>query len=505
MNDSTGTGLLRKPFGDVQRDAAVQDLSRSLGAWHLVFFGVGCIIGSGIFVLTGNAAANFAGPAVLISFLIAGLACGFAALCYAELASTMPVAGSAYTYAYATLGEVCAWTSGWLMVLEFGVASALVAVGFSGYFTSLLRDFGVFVPAQLATPFVDSIASSHGLVFTAGHGVNLVAALAVLAIAALLSFGIVLSAAVNSVMVVVKVTVLVAFVAVGIWWIEPHNWVPFVPANQGGFTYGWPGVIRAASVIFFAYVGFETVSTAGLESRDPRRDLPLGILGALLICTVIYLSVAAVLTGLVPFRNLAVPDPLAVAVNGMHMPWFALMIKLGAALGLLSVTLTTLYGQTRVFYAMSRDGLLPEVFSRISPRWRTPRRGTLIVGSLVALAAALLPISILSDIVSLGTALAFSIVALSVMWLRSTQPDLPRPFRVPFDGIRIGGAWIGIVPVLAILFCILMVLPLIIDIVSKAMHGNAIPAFLLGGYCAVGALVYLGYGRRHSKLRGART
>jgi APA family basic amino acid/polyamine antiporter len=264
-------------------------------------------------------------------------------------------------------------------------------------------------------------------------------------------------------------------------------------------------VIRAASVIFFAYVGFETVSTAGLESRDPRRDLPLGILGALLICTVIYLSVAAVLTGLVPFRNLAVPDPLAVAVNGMRMPWFALMIKLGAALGLLSVTLTTLYGQTRVFYAMSRDGLLPAVFSRISPRWRTPRRGTLIVGSLVALAAALLPISILSDIVSLGTALAFSIVASSVMWLRSTQPDLPRPFRVPFGGIRIGGAWLGVVPVLAIVFCILMVLPLIIDIVGKAMHGNAIPAFLLGGYCALGALVYLGYGRRHSKLRGART
>jgi amino acid transporter len=232
------------------------------------------------------------------------------------------------------------------MVLEFGVASALVAVGFSGYFTSLLRDFGLFVPTQLATPFIDSIASAHGLVFTAGHGINLVAALAVLAIATLLSFGIVLSAAVNSVMVVVKVTVLVAFVAVGIWWIEPHNWVPFVPANQGGFTYGWPGVVRAASVIFFAYVGFETVSTAGLESRDPRRDLPLGILGALLICTVIYLSVAAVLTGLVPFRNLAVPDPLAVAVNGMRMPWFALMIKLGAALGLLSVTLTTLYGQT---------------------------------------------------------------------------------------------------------------------------------------------------------------
>ena len=236
MNDSTGTRLLRKPFGDVQRDAAVQDLSRSLGAWHLVFFGVGCIIGSGIFVLTGNAAANFAGPAVLLSFLIAGLACGFAALCYAELASTMPVAGSAYTYAYATLGEVCAWTSGWLMVLEFGVASALVAVGFSGYFTSLLRDFGLFVPTQLATPFIDSIASAHGLVFTAGHGINLVAALAVLAIATLLSFGIVLSAAVNSVIVVVKVTVLVAFVAVGVWWIEPHNWVPFVPANQGGFT-----------------------------------------------------------------------------------------------------------------------------------------------------------------------------------------------------------------------------------------------------------------------------
>jgi len=507
MNDFTSPDksnpFLRKPLDQVQRESEAHEFKRSLGPVNLVFLGVGCIIGSGIFVLTGNAAASFAGPAVVISFVIAGLACAFTGLCYAELASTMPVAGSAYTYAYATLGEVCAWTAGWLMVLEYGIATSLVAVGFSGYFTSLLHDFGVVIPAQLATPYLNSIPTAHGLVFTAGHGVNLVAAAGVLCSTVLLSFGVRLSAVVNGVMVVMKVAVLIAFVAVGAWWVDPQHWTPLIPPNEGGFAFGWPGVIRAASVIFFAYVGFEAVSTAGLESRHPRRDLPIGILGALSVCTVIYLAVAAVLTGLVPFRQLGVPDPLAVAANTIGLPWFSLLIKLGATLGLLSVMLTTLYGQTRVFYAMSRDGLLPRVFSELSKRWRTPRLGTAIVGAVVALAAALLPISILSDIVSLGVALSFMIVCLSVMWLRSTQPGMHRPFRVPFDGIRLGRAWIGTIPSLGILLCILMALPLIVDIGGKALHGNPIPALLLGGYCTAGAVLYFGYGRRHSKLRGA--
>lgn len=509
MNDVASSvrrnAFLRKPLGQVQLESETHEFSRSLGPVNLVLLGIGCIIGSGIFVLTGNAAANFAGPAVLLSFIVAGLACGFAGLCYAELASTMPVAGSAYTYAYATLGEVCAWTAGWLMVLEYGIATSLVAVGFSGYFTSLLHDFGILIPSQFATPYINSIATPHGLMFTAGHGANLVAAAGVLCITALLLFGVALSAAVNSVMVAMKVTVLLVFVAVGAWWVDPQNWTPFVPPNEGGFAYGWSGMIRAASVIFFAYVGFETVSTAGLESRQPRRDLPIGILGALVVCTVIYLAVAAVLTGLVPFRQLGVPDPLALAANTIGLPWFALIIKLGATLGLLSVMITTLYGQTRVFYAMSRDGLLPGAFSQLSRRWRTPYLGTAIVGVVVALAAALLPISILSDIVSLGVAFSFIIVCLSVMWLRSTQPAMHRPFRVPLGGMWVGRAWIGTIPGLGILFCILMVLPLIMDIAGKALRGNSIPALLLGGYCTLGAAFYLGYGRRHSRLRGAQS
>jgi len=494
-------GVTRKSFDELRHDSQSHSLNRTLGTAQLVFFGVGCIIGSGIFVLTGNAAASFAGPAVLISFVLAGLACGFAALCYAELASTVPVPGSAYSYAYAALGEEAAWTTGWLMVLEYGIATALVAVGFSGYFTSLLHDFGIALPASLTTPFVTSTSTAAGVVFSTGPRVNTVAAAGVLLAAALLTRGVALSAAINSVIVVVKVGVLLLFVGIGVWWVEPANWTPFVPPNEGGFTYGWPGVVRAASMIFFAYVGFETVSTAAAEARDPQRSLPIGILGAMLICTVLYMAVAAVLTGIVPFRQLGVPDPIAVAVNAMKLPWFAIVVKLGAVIGLCSVMLTSLYGQTRVFYAISHDGLLPATFGRVDPRSRTPRSGTIIVGIAVALAAALLPITVLSDLVSLGTAFSFIMVCTSVIWLRNTQPQLPRPFRVPLGGIRIRGTWIGTTPLLGILFCVLMIVPLVLDVSSKALHGNTLPACLLAGYAAIGAAIYLGYGRRHSFIR----
>src|SRR5665213_2006260 len=426
--------LIRKSVDQVQREAAGQHLKRTLGAVNLVFLGIGCIIGAGIYVITGNAAANFAGPAVLLSFVVAGLACVFAGLCYAELASTMPVAGSAYTYSYATLGEVFAWIMGWLLVLEYGVAAATVAAGWSGYVVSFLKDIGLVIPPQFTTSLVQSITTNHGLVFSMSHDLNLVGAVGIMAVTALLCVGVSESASVNNVIVCIKVGILVLFVAVGVFFIHPHNWTPFIPASEGGFTYGVKGIFRAASVIFFAYVGFEAVSTAAGEAKNPQRDMPIGILGSLFICTILYMAVAAVLTGAVPFRQLGVAAPLALAADTMHLPWFSFLIKVGAVAGLTSVMLVLTYGQSRVFYAMARDGLLPAAFSRLHATFRTPWIGTIVLGGLIAVTAALLPITILNDLVSLGTAFAFGIVCLSVMYLRTSRPKMTRPFSVPLGG-----------------------------------------------------------------------
>ena len=371
----------RKSIDRLRHDAEAYGLKRVLGRANLVLLGIGCIIGAGIYVLTGHAAANFAGPAVMLSFVFAGLACTFAGLCYAELASTLPVAGSAYTYSYATLGETAAWITGWLMVLELGIAVALVAVGFSGYMVSFLRDFGIVVPTQWVTPFIAMTTTPDGHAFRPGQGFNVVAALGVLAATAVLMRGIAASALVNSIIVVLKISVLAAFVVIGMGEIDAVNWTPFIPASEGGYAYGWPGIFRAASVIFFAYIGFETVATAAAEARNPQRDLPVGILGSLFVCTLIYVAVAAVLTGVVPYRTLGVPDPIAVAVNAMDLPWFATVVKIGAIAGLSSVMLATTYGQTRVFYTMSRDGLLPPLFSKVHPQFHTPYVGTLVVAS----------------------------------------------------------------------------------------------------------------------------
>ncbi len=502
-NKPRGRLFIRKSVEQVRSEAGTQPFRRVLGPVDLVLLGIGCIIGAGIFVLTGNAAASFAGPAVLISFLIAGVACALTGLCYAELASALPVTGSAYTYSYTTLGEVFAWTTGWLMVLELGVAVSLVAVGFSGYTVSLLRDFGVVVPPELATAYINSVSTPDGLRFVTGQGFNLIAVIGVLIVSALLVIGIETSAAVTRVVVLAKILVLVAFALIGSQYIDGVNWTPFIPEHEGGFSYGWPGIFRAASVIFFAYVGFETVCTAAAEAKNPQRDIPIGIIGSLVICTILYVAVAAVLTGVVPYRHLGVADPMAVAVDVMQLPWFGLVVKVGAIAGLFSVMLSATYGQTRVFYAMSRDGLLPAVFSRVHATRRTPHIGTLVLGAAIALAAGLLPISILSDLVALGTALAFGIVCMSVIWLRNARPDLERRFRVPGGGVRVNGVWIGFLPALGIVFCILMVVPLLLDIFEKAARGDAIPAMLLGGYCALGALIYWRYGLRHSKLAAA--
>lgn len=514
-----GRLFARKPVAHVQQEFQTGELKRTLGPLGLVSLGVGCIIGAGIFVITGTAAANFAGPAVIISFLIAGLACVFAALCYAELASTMPVPGSAYTYSYVTLGEVFAWTMGWLLLLEYGVAASTVAAGWTGYAVSLLRDFGVFIPETLST---STMQFQEG-VLQVTPSVNLVGAIGILAVSTLLALGISESASVNNVIVFIKMSVLIAFIVIGVAYVNPENWQPFIPPNEGGFSYGWEGVFRAASLVFFAYVGFEAVSTAAGEAKNPQRDLPVGILGSLVIVTLLYILVSGVMTGIVPFRELAVPEPIAVAVDRMNpswalIPWpfvssgelnlFSLLIKIGAFTGLSSVMLVLMFGQTRVFYQMARDGLVWRVFSVVSPRFRTPATGTFLLGVIIAIAAAVLPLGVLGDLVSLGTAMAFAIVCVSVMYLRKREPTLPRPFRVPFYPI---------VPILGIVMCVIFMMgPIVIDIVSKgigvdilgAMVGSPDPNFrtdpvalgILVAYIIIGALIYIFYGYRNSRL-----
>jgi basic amino acid/polyamine antiporter, APA family len=508
----------KKSVAQVQQELGAGELRRTLGAGNLVSLGVGAIIGAGIFVLTGNAAADFAGPAVILSFVVAGLCCAFAGLCYAELASTIPVSGSAYSYAYVTMGEVFAWIMGWLLLLEFGVAASTVAAGWTGYVLELLKDFGVSLPAAITT---STLQLQDGTLQTSGS-INLVGALGILIVTALLVTGVRESANVNNVIVVIKVIVLLAFIAIGFFYINADNYEPFVPENEGGFTYGWQGVLRAASIIFFAYVGFEAVSTAAGEARNPQKDLPLGILGSLVICTVIYMLVAAVMTGVVPYKELAGGAPIATAINKMDPQWaivswpfnesgqlnlLAFLIKLGAFTGLSSVMLVLIYAQTRVFYQMAKDGLLPKVFSTVNDKFKTPATGTILLGVIIATAAATLPLNVLGDLVSLGTALAFAIVCLSVMYLRQNNPELPRPFKVPFYPV---------VPILGVASCVLLMMgPILLDILSKAfdydilgaMMGkpgnvNRDPAalWILLGYFVLGAALYIFYGYRNSKV-----
>lgn len=514
-----GRLLARKPVAHVQAEFQASELKRTLGPLNLISLGVGCIIGAGIFVITGTAAANFAGPAVVLSFVISGLACAFAALCYAELASTMPVPGSAYTYAYVTMGEALAWTMGWLLLLEYGVAASTVAAGWTGYVVSLLGDFGLHIPAFLT----QSTLQFHDGVLTATPSVNLIGVVGILAVTGLLVMGVSESASVNNAIVFVKVAVLVAFVVIGVAYINPDNWRPYIPPNEGGFTYGWAGVFRAASLVFFAYVGFESVSTAAGEAKNPQRDLPIGILGSLAVVTVMYMAVSAVMTGVAPFRELGVPEPIAVAVDRMNpawalIPWpmsesgqlnvFSLLIKIGAFTGLSSVMLVLMFGQTRVFYQMARDGLVWRIFSHVNPVFKTPATGTMLLGGLIAVAAAVLPLDVMGDLVSLGTALAFSIVCISVMYLRKHEPDLPRPFVTPFYPL---------VPILGIVFCLLFMMgPIVLDILSKgigvdllgAMVGSPDPNFrkdpialgILLVYGVIGVLIYWLYGYKNSRL-----
>jgi len=458
----------RKSFEALQAEAERGLLRRSLGPWNLTALGIGCIIGTGIFVLTGTAASQNAGPALVLSMIISAVGCAFAGLCYAEFAAMVPVAGSAYTYAYATVGELFAWIIGWDLILEYALSVSTVAVGWSGYFVSFARDLGITIPPSLAAP--------PG----AGPGVfNLPAAVIVLLVSALLVIGIKQSADTNTLLVGIKAAVLVVFVAAGAAYINRDNLTPFIPPNTGAFgQFGWSGVLRGAGVMFFAYIGFDAVSTAAQEAKNPSRDMPIGILSSLAICTVIYIAVAIVLLGIVPYQQLNVADPLAVGIDATGLRWLSPVIKIAALFGLFSTMLVNLLAQTRIFYSMSRDGLLPKVFATVHPRFRTPHVSTIMTGVIIALVAGLTRIDVLGQLVSIGTLLAFVLVSIGIIILRRTLPAAPRPFRTP---------GVPYVPVIGALICLAQMVGLPVATWERLLI-----------WLAIGLAVYLGYSRRRS-------
>jgi APA family basic amino acid/polyamine antiporter len=417
-------------------------LNRTLGPMNITLLGIGAVIGAGIFVLTGTAAANYAGPGIVLSFIISGIACGFAALCYAEFASMLPVAGSAYTYAYATMGKTVAWIIGWDLILEYLFSASAVAVGWSGYMTSFLNDFGIHIPkAFCSAPFIQS---SEGII-RSGSYFDVPAMLIVAILTSVLYVGIRESTRFNNLIVYIKVSVVLLFVFVCYKYINLDNWTPFIPENTGKFgEFGWSGILRGAGVIFFAYIGFDAVSTVAQEAKNPRRDMPIGIIASLVVCTILYIAVALVLTGIIDYRLLNVSDPIAVAINsiGPKLMWLRPIVKIGALAGLSSVILVMLLGQPRIFYSMSKDGFLPPVFSKIHPKYKTPHINTIITGVVTLIIAGLLPIGILGELVSIGTLMAFAIVCGGILVMRHTHPELPRGFRTP---------WVPFVPIMGIL------------------------------------------------------
>lgn len=456
-------------------------LKRTLTATQLVLLGVGAVIGAGIFVLTGHAAAAHAGPAIILSFVFAGIACAFAGLCYAEFAALLPVSGSAYSYSYATLGEAVAWFIGWNLVLEYLFAASTVAVGWSSYFNSFLATFGVALPAALSTAPLNVVDGK--LIYTGGL-FNLPAVAIVAAVATIGYYGIRQSAFANTIIVTIKVIVILLFVAFSLQYVNPDNWVPFIPENQGQGKFGWDGIFRGASVVFFAYIGFDAVSTAAGEAKNPQRDMPIGILGSLAICTVIYIIVSAVLTGMMPYSLLGTPKPVATALEAYPaLSWLKVLVEIGAIAGLSSVILVMLMGQPRIFFSMAQDGLIPKIFGKVHPKHQTPHVGTIFVGVIAAALAGFLPISFLGDLVSMGTLLAFATVSAGVLVLRYTQPNLNRPFRVP--------AAIIVCP-LGALTCLYLF--------WQAFQENW---EVMLGWTLIGLIIYAVYGYRHSTLRRA--
>jgi APA family basic amino acid/polyamine antiporter len=433
--------------------AGEHELRRALGPIQLIALGIGAIIGAGIFVSTGQAAAQFAGPGVVISYAFAGFGCLLAGLCYAEFASMIPVAGSAYSYAFASLGKFLAWVIGWDLILEYLAAASAVSVGWSGYFNGLMAELGVKLPTVLSTAPIQ-MAADHTLSFS-GAIVNVPATLLIIGLTTLLVIGIRASATFNGIMVLLKLIVVVLVIIFGLQFLKTSNLTPFVPANTGTFgAFGWSGVLRASGVVFFAYIGFDAVSVAAQEARNPQRDMPIGILGSLLICTVLYMLMSLVLTGIAKYTTLNVPQPVALAVSQQPgLAWLVPFVNVGAVLGLGTVVLVLLLGQARIFYAMSRDGMLPPVFSRVHPQFRTPYVSTIMIGGVAAVLAAFLPHDLLIELVSIGTLAAFVIVCVSVLVLRRTMPHVKRPFRtplvpiVPVGGILICGAMMAGLPI----------------------------------------------------------
>lgn len=482
-------------FRTKQVEQSIQDteepehaLKKSLSALDLTVFGVGVIIGTGIFVLTGTVAKNNAGPATALAFVVAGVVCALAALCYAEFASTVPVAGSAYTFSYASLGELPAWIIGWDLVLEFALGTAVVAVGWSGYIASLLDNAGIHLPQALS-----------GRDGADGFGFDILAAALVLVLTAILVLGTKLSARVTTLVVAVKVTVVLVVIVAGAFFVKGANYDPFVPESQpveaGGdlqaplvqLMFGWApsnfgvmGIFTAASIVFFAFIGFDVVATAAEETRDPQRDMPRGILGSLAICTALYVAVSIVVTGMQKYTDLSVTAPLADAFKATGHPWFAGFISFGAAVGLTTVCMILLLGQTRVFFAMSRDGLLPRFFSRVHPRFRTPHRPTILLGVVIAIVAGFTPLSELAELVNIGTLFAFVVVALGVIILRNSRPDLRRAFRTP---------WVPALPILSVLASLWLMINLPAETWIR-----------FGVWMVLGFVVYFLYGRTRSGL-----
>lgn len=504
-----GNSLFRtKSLSELLQEASDNKagLKKTLTGLNLTTLGIGAIIGAGIFVLTGQAAAQYAGPAIVLSFIISGIACAFAGLCYAEFASMIPISGSAYTYAYATLGEFLAWIIGWDLILEYLFAASTVSVGWSGYVVSFLKDFGLTIPTTLTaatgsvlvevpkvgwqqlTGNLQASLSQQGIVVDSLPHVtaiiNLPAMFIIGLLTLLLVIGIRESANFNNIMVIVKVSVIILFIATGIAFVQSANWKPFVPPNTGQWgQFGLSGVLRAAGVIFFAYIGFDAVSTAAQEAKNPQRDMPVGILGSLSISTVLYILVAIILTGIVSYTQLNVADPVAVGVDAMgeKMFWLRPIVKIAAIAGLSSVILVMLLGQPRIFYTMAKDGLLPPVFSKVHPKFQTPYISTLLTGLVAIVLAGILPISILGELVSIGTLLAFTIVCVSIIILRRTKPDVPRPFRTPF---------VPVIPALGAIICLAQMAALPPDTWARLLI-----------WMALGFVIYFTYSVRHSKLK----
>ena len=483
--------LQAEAAGQVEGDG--HTLKRALGALNLTTLGIGAIIGAGIFVLTGSAAAQYAGPGIVWSFILAGIGCLFAGLCYAEFASMIPIAGSAYTYGYATLGEFIAWIIGWDLILEYLFGAATVAVGWSGYFTAFMKELGINMPDALtnapyqysATAVTDStgvVTQAAGLTHT-GAIVNMPAVLLIAAMTTLLVIGIKESARFNNVIVILKVAIVFLVIGFGFMYVNQSNWHPFIPPNTGKFgDFGWSGVLRGAGVVFFAYIGFDAVSTAAQEAKNPQKDMPIGILGSLGFCTLLYILMALVMTGLANYTKLNVPHPVFVAIEaaGPALAWLGPIVNIGAILGLASVVLVMLMGQPRIFFSMARDGLLPAVFGKVHPRFQTPYITTILTGLVAAIVAGMFPIGVLGELVSIGTLLAFVIVCAGILVLRYRSPNLARPFRTPL---------VPLVPILGIIFCTGLMLGLPKDTWIRLIV-----------WMVLGFIIYFGYSRSHSKL-----